>query len=161
MKIAPKINKNGLYIEDNIVDDTFSGIVPFYAPLQESRDHQQVQGISEISKEEQSEIAGYTVGIPVTPGLYLPKFDLEGWNSREEGDARDPSSYWMEGLTKEEIEELTRPHPQEANPLDLLGEELAFMKLQNIEQQQTIATLGEELSAAKLEVIGLKGVQVL
>ena len=160
MKAVPKVNKNGLYIEDTIVDDTFSGVVPFYAPLSDSREPGQAQEGSEILEEVQPEITGYTVGIPVTPGLYLPKFDLEGWNLRQEGEVRDPSSYWMEGLTKEEIEELTNPHPQEANPLDLFGEELAVMKLQNIEQQQTIATLGAELSAAKLEIIGLKGVPV-
>ncbi|WP_068782249.1 hypothetical protein [Paenibacillus sp. GM2] len=158
MKAAPKVNTDGLYTEDTIVDDIFSGVVPFYEPLQDSKGNEQVQGSLETSAGEQPTIAGYTVGIPVPSGLYLPKFDLEGWNSQEEGEARDPSSYWMEGLTKEEIEELTTPHPQEANPLDLLGEELAFMKLSNIEQQQMIATLGAELSAAKLEIIDLKGV---
>jgi len=160
MKAVPKINKGGLYIEDTIVDDTFSGVVPFYAPLSELREYEQDEGSSADPSEIQPEIAGYTVGIPAPPGLYLPKFDLEGWNSREEGETREPSSYWMEGLTQEEIEELTKPHPQEATPLDLLGEELAIMKLQNIEQQQTIATLGAELSAAKLEIIDLKGVRI-
>ena len=160
MNLVPKVNTDGLYIEDTIVDDAFSGVVPFYAPLSEPRESEQDEKSSVDPSEIQPEIAGYTVGIPVPPGLYLPKFNLKGWNSREEGEERDQSSYWMEGLTKEEIEELTKPHPQEANPLDLLGEELTVMKLQNIEQQQTIAALGAELSTAKLEIIGLKGVQV-
>ncbi|MED4953418.1 hypothetical protein NYE69_01475 [Paenibacillus sp. FSL R5-0527] len=31
MKAAPKIGLDGLYIDDAIVDDAFSGVVPFYA----------------------------------------------------------------------------------------------------------------------------------
>lgn len=30
MKAVPKVNTNGLYLEDTLVDDTFSGVVPFY-----------------------------------------------------------------------------------------------------------------------------------
>lgn len=160
MKAVPKVNIDGLYIEDTIVDDVFSGVVPFYALLSEPRESEQDEKGSGDPEEIQPEMAGYTVGIPVPLGLYLPKFDLKGWNSREEGEVKDSSSYWIEGLTKEEIEELTKPRPQETNSLDLLGEELAVMKLQNIEQQQAIATLGAELSDAKLEIIGLKGVPV-
>lgn len=31
MKAVPKVNTDGLYTEDALVDDAFSGVVPFYA----------------------------------------------------------------------------------------------------------------------------------
>ncbi|MBJ8191067.1 hypothetical protein JDS79_30165, partial [Bacillus cereus] len=32
MKVVPKVNTDGLYLEDEVVDDAFSGVVPFYTP---------------------------------------------------------------------------------------------------------------------------------
>ncbi|MDP4095480.1 XkdW family protein [Paenibacillus sp. P96] len=40
---------------------------------------------------------------------------------------------------------------------ELLGRQLAQMKLQGIQQQTTISALGQELAAAKLEIINMKG----
>lgn len=37
MKAVPKVNISGLYLEDELVDDAFVGVVPFYASL-ETRD---------------------------------------------------------------------------------------------------------------------------
>lgn len=151
MKAVPKVNTDGLYIEDTLVDDAFYGVVPFYAdPPETETDIEAV--------DEQPEIAGYIVGVPVPQGLYRPRFDLLAWEAREEDEQTDPSGYWTEGLSPEEIEALTKPQPVEPTPTDLLGEELTAMKLQNIQQQQTIGALGAELAATKLEVIKLKGV---
>lgn len=182
MKAVPRVDLNGLYTDVTLVDDAFYGVVPFYAPLLESEPELPPEtdgaAVDEPEEEAEPEIAGYIVGVPVPQGLYLPRFDLAAWEAREEDDLSDPSSYWAEGLTPEEIEELTKPQPQEPTPTDLLGEELTAMKLQNIqqqalvgsmgselattklttiEQQQTIASLGSELAAAKLEIISLKG----
>lgn len=33
MKAVPKVNTDGLYLEDELVDDTFSGVVPFILHL--------------------------------------------------------------------------------------------------------------------------------
>ncbi|WP_405154780.1 hypothetical protein [Paenibacillus sp. FSL K6-0108] len=41
---------------------------------------------------------------------------------------------------------------------ELLGAELAQLKIQGMQQQQMISSLGAELAAAKLEIINLKGV---
>lgn len=40
---------------------------------------------------------------------------------------------------------------------DLIGQQLTQVKLQAIQQQQMISSLGAELAAAKLEIINLKG----
>lgn len=40
---------------------------------------------------------------------------------------------------------------------ELLGQQLAQMKLQGMQQQQMISSLGAELAATKLEIINLKG----
>ncbi|GGF86961.1 hypothetical protein [Paenibacillus aceti] len=177
MKAVPKVNTDGLYIEDTLVDDAFSGVVPFYADPPETETDIEA-AVDEEEEETEPEIAGYIVGVPVPQGLYLPQFDLAAWEAREEGEQTDPSGYWSEGLSAEEIEELTKPQPQEPTATDLLGEELTAMKLQNIQQQalvgsmgeqlvqsklegiqqqQTIGALGAELAATKLEVIKLKG----
>lgn len=47
------------------------------------------------------------------------------------------------------------PHPP--SPTDVLGAELASLKLLGISQQQTIDALGVQLTSAKLEIIKLKG----
>jgi hypothetical protein len=40
---------------------------------------------------------------------------------------------------------------------ELLGQQLTDMKLQTMQQQQSIENLGAELAAARLEIIALKG----
>ncbi|MGN7167966.1 hypothetical protein ACTHSJ_19070 [Paenibacillus cellulositrophicus] len=180
MKAVPKVNTDGLYIEDAIVDDTFSGVVPFYADPPDPDPIEEPQVDPENEEEPQEpEIAGYIIGVPAPPRLFHPRFDLAAWEAREDdGLLVKPADYWHEALTPEEIEELTKP--PEPTELDRIGAELAGMKLQtidqqsvissmgaelaqtklqSIDQQQTIASLGSELAAAKLEIIQLKGGQ--
>ncbi|QDY85862.1 hypothetical protein FQU75_22400 [Paenibacillus polymyxa] len=93
MKAVPKVNTNGLYLEDELVDDTFSGIVPFYTPSsptlsdtnQQLDTHRFADSSSSTTDGTSSEniLAGYTVGIPVPPGLYHPRFDIQGWLAYE------------------------------------------------------------------------------
>ncbi len=33
MKVVPKVNTDGLYLEDELVDDAFSGVVPFLCSI--------------------------------------------------------------------------------------------------------------------------------
>lgn len=79
-KAVPKVNTDGLYIEDTLVDDAFSGVVPFYADPPALEPELPLETDSEATEEPEEEtepeIAGYIVGIPVPPGLYLPRFDL-------------------------------------------------------------------------------------
>ncbi|KAF6565907.1 hypothetical protein G9G63_06995 [Paenibacillus sp. EKM202P] len=93
MKAVPKVNTNGLYLEDELVDDTFSGIVPFYTPSsptlsdtnQQLDTHRFADSSSSTTDGTSSEntLAGYTVGISVPPGLYHPCFDIQGWLTYE------------------------------------------------------------------------------
>lgn len=140
MKAVPKVNTEGLYIEDTIVDDAYSGVVPFYAPepitLPKTDDTEQPE-------ETDLEIAGYIVGVPVPQGLYRPRFDIAAWEAREEGDTSD-QSYWVEGLTAEEIEELTTPQPQEPTELERL-------RVENTELKLAIAELAEANENDKTE----------
>ncbi|MGO4949649.1 hypothetical protein [Paenibacillus sp. DRB1-1] len=93
MKAVPKVNTDGLYLEDELVDDAFSGVVPFYAPSSLTlSDTDQQQDIYVLTADKSSAIdetnsenipAGYTVAIPVPPGLYHPRFDIQGWLAYE------------------------------------------------------------------------------
>ncbi|WP_336077310.1 hypothetical protein [Paenibacillus sp. 203] len=93
MKAVPKVNTDGLYLEDKLVDDAFSGVVPFYAPsslILSDTDQQQDIYVRTTDKssaidEENTETspAGYTVGILVPPSLYHPLFDIQGWLTYE------------------------------------------------------------------------------
>ncbi|MCP3744263.1 hypothetical protein [Paenibacillus sp. A3M_27_13] len=93
MKVVPKVNTDGLYLEDELVDDAFSGVVPFYTPSsltisdtsQQLDTYQLIDSSSSTIDGTSSEsiLAGYTVGIPVPPGLYQPHFDIQGWLTYE------------------------------------------------------------------------------
>ncbi|MNH66519.1 hypothetical protein D3C73_185520 [compost metagenome] len=180
MKAVPKVNTEGLYIEDTIVDDAFSGVVPFYAPLPEPAllEHGQESPSEQDGEDEEleREIAGYIVGLPVPQGLFMPRFDLVAWEDREEGDTSD-QSYWVEGLTAEEIEELTTSQPQEPTEIEILTTQMEEVIIQNnkqqefidsaeseinhvkfvsYEQQQTISTLGSEQIKNDLSTLDLK-----
>ncbi|KZE81471.1 hypothetical protein AV545_08240 [Paenibacillus jamilae] len=93
MKVVPKVNTDGLYLEDELVDDAFSGVVPFYTPSSATlSDTNQQLGIHQLADSSSSTTdgtssesipAGYTVGIPVPFGLYHPRFDIQGWLAYE------------------------------------------------------------------------------
>lgn len=152
LKAVPKVNTDGLYIEDVIADDAFSGVVPFYADPPAAELPPETDNESAEQLEDDPQADGYVVGVPVPAGLYLPRFDLKAWNK---DNSMDPATYWTEGLTPEEIAALHPP--AETTPTDLLGAELTAIKLQNIQQQAVVSALGAELVAAKLEIIRLKG----
>jgi hypothetical protein len=93
MKAVPKVNTNGLYLEDELVDDAFSGVVPFYTPssptLSDTNQQLDTHRLADSSSSttdvtsSASIPAGYTVGISVPPGLYHPRFDIQGWLTYE------------------------------------------------------------------------------
>lgn len=181
MKAVPKVNRGGLYIEDTLVDDAFSGVVPFYAEIVPQAptdpDESEQEPTPEDEQPEETpepEIAGYIVGVPVTPGLFRPRFDLDGWQSyrdavdaaldefqqayeewatlpeEERGGMPHVESppmpdLWIEGLTPEEIEEITRPQPQEPTELERLQAE-------NMELKLALTELAEAQEADKTEM---------
>ncbi|WP_339248255.1 hypothetical protein NST58_13125 [Paenibacillus sp. FSL R10-2796] len=163
-KAVPKVDLNGLYIEDVEPDDSLIGVVPIYAqPVQEEAP--ELPGDEEIEDEPDAleepeqprEIIGYLVGIPLPTGLYHPRFDLLTWDAYQdavleaqsdyadelhdwrerwaEGEEQgpvpvytpptQPDNLWIEGLTPEEIAELTKPGEQtEVEKLKLENEAL-------------------------------------
>ncbi|MEC0180221.1 hypothetical protein P4H61_01740 [Paenibacillus peoriae] len=144
MKAVVKVNKDGLYLEDELVDDAFSGIVPFYVPSsltlsdtdQQQENYKLTDNNSSAKNEANSENipAGYTVGIPVPPGLYHPRFDIQGWLAYEaEYDEkltqRDPTTFWSEGLSAEAIKELTREAEQQSSEADQLKQRIADLEV--------------------------------
>ncbi|KJD40004.1 hypothetical protein QD46_11915 [Paenibacillus polymyxa] len=191
MKAVPKVNTNGLYLEDELVDDTFSGIVPFYSPssptLSDTNQQLDTHRLADSSSSTidvtspESIPAGYTVGIPVPPGLYHLRFDIQGWLTyeaeyaenlleaqkafdqlnnesqalfqkqhdewqnkpeNERGDEpvysaqtftvperRDPATFWSEGLSEEEIKELTQKAEQQPSETDQLKQRIADLEV--------------------------------
>ncbi|MEC4566784.1 hypothetical protein L8C07_12580 [Paenibacillus sp. CMAA1739] len=151
MKLVPKVNTDGLYLEDELVDDAFSGVVPFYA--------ESVGEQGDIVAPEKPELVGYTVGVPITtPGLYKPKFDFAAWKAYESAvyeaqeayisalddwqakgrvaeeqpvyiAPKQPDNLWTEGLTPKEIAELTKPATPEPSETVLLRQRLSDLEL--------------------------------
>ncbi|MEK5086841.1 hypothetical protein MKY98_07885 [Paenibacillus sp. FSL M8-0228] len=152
MKIVPIVNTDGFYIEDELVDDAFNGVVPFYTqPDNTDQD--------EDTEPKTPELVGYTVGVPLTtPGLFKPKFNLavwemyqaavyeaqeayvqalhdwqaKGWAAEEQPvyvAPKQPDNLWTEGLTPEQIAELTKPATPEPNETDLLRQRLSDLEL--------------------------------
>lgn len=156
MKAVPKVNTEGLYIEDELVDDAFSGVVPFYAePEPVMFDPDQAEQVSTPNKDEEDaeqEIAGYLVGVPVPAGLFHPRFDLVAWEAYQDNVQEVPqeslSKLWEEGLSQEVIEELTKPQPEEPSELDLLKQRLAESEAEN-------KRLAEESNANQLALMEL------
>ena len=61
------------------------------------------------------------IGLDVEPaqGLYKPKWSGE-ISEDEEGNITVGEGEWVEGATQEEIDELTKPQPQEPTELEVL-----------------------------------------
>lgn len=155
MKAVPKVNTDGLYLEDELVDDAFSGVVPFYAepePVVFDPDQAQQPEAPEDEEEVEQEIAGYLVGVPVPSGLFHPRFDLAAWEAYQDT-VQDVAQetfpdLWVEGLSQEEIDELTKPQPDEPSELDLLKQRLAESEAEN-------KRLAEESNANQLALMEL------
>ncbi|WP_339787048.1 hypothetical protein NSQ38_03220 [Paenibacillus sp. FSL R7-0313] len=139
MKAVPKVNIYGLYLEDELVDDAFAGVVPFYADPEpvvfdpEAPEQPVEPDVPEDDEEEvEREIAGYIVGVPVPAGLFRPRFDLAAWEAYQDADPQESfPELWIEGLSQEEIDELTKPQPEEPSDLEKLKQENILLKAQN------------------------------
>lgn len=191
MKAVPKVNKEGLYLEDTLVDDTFSGVVPFYSNMEQgildvlTTAESVTQPKGESPNEPETNISGYIIGIPVTPGLFRPRFDLAAWNAYESAVSAAQDSFqqalskwqalpdeqrgdmpvlespaqpifWVEGLTPEEIEELTRHQPVEPNELDRLGSEMVTRELEALELRQQNEAQGAQIVGLELRLLSLE-----
>lgn len=188
MKAVPKVNIDGLFLEDELVDDAFTGVVPFYAPepeLPPETDPAPEDAPEQPEDDPEPEIAGYIVGVPVPPGLYLPRFDLDTWQtyqnavtaaeadyraayaewaSQPEDELGEPPVFvppkqpelWTEGLTPEEIAALHPP--AEPTEIELLQADVADIRVQTEQQQEQIETAGAELERVKSDGADVKQV---
>lgn len=191
MKAAPKVNIDGLYLEDSLVDDTFSGVVPFYSNMEQGTPDilTTTEGVTKAEGESPNEsepnISGYIIGIPVTPGLFRPRFDLAAWNAYQSAVSAAQDSFqqalsewrelpeeqrgdmpvlestpqptlWIEGLTLEEIEELTKPQPEEPNEVDRLGTEMVARELEAMELRQQNEAQGAQIVGLELRLLSLE-----
>jgi hypothetical protein len=121
VKEAIRIDLDGFYVEPELVPLDTNGVTEIYEP--------QLTGPGEGEEPEQPELVltGYRVAIPVTQGLYRPKFDLVAWElynvpqeyERDEvGELvldeydqpipipKPEVQFWIEGLTQEELDEI-------------------------------------------------------
>ncbi|MEK5277697.1 MULTISPECIES: hypothetical protein [Paenibacillus] len=167
-KAVPKVDLNGLYIEDVIQDDSITGVVPIYAQPEpeeapELLEDEEIKDELDVPEEPEQprEIIGYLVSIPLPTGLYHPRFDLLAWDAYQdvvleaqsdyadelhdwreqwaEGEGQgpepvytppiQPDNLWVEGLTPEEIAELTKPG--ELSEIEMLKKENMLLKAQN------------------------------
>lgn len=127
MKAVPKVDANGLYIEDVIQDDAFSGIVPFYTdPI-----------------DTESSVVSYLIGTVVPSGLYQPKWDLK-------------NEQWVEGLTQAEIDSLKElSNSQPATNLTQMQQELTNTQLALADTFEQLATSQQETTNLQLAVADL------
>lgn len=191
MKAVPKVNNDGLYLEDTLVDDTFSGVVPFYSNMEQgtpdvlTTTEAVTKAEGEPPNEPGSNISGYIIGLPVTPGLFRPRFDLAAWNAYESAVIAAQDSFqqalsewhalpeeqrgdmpvlvsppqpglWIEGLTPEEIEERTKLQPAVPNELDRLGAEIVNRELEALELRQQNEAQGAQIVGLELRLLSLE-----
>lgn len=109
MKAIPFVDQQGYFVEDVLVtSDSFTGAM----------NHAKV--------DKEPAIMGYAVGYPVPAGLYKPRLDVARLIAKYSDDAQkwpDGSdadlarSFWIEGLTPEEISEINKPVLTEADKI--------------------------------------------
>lgn len=162
MKAVPKVNTDGLYLEDELVDDAFNGVVPFYAGAEQQPELNPETDLSETVEAEEGqnpEIAGYLVGVPVPGGLFRPRFDLEAWEAYQalkDGTQEQFLDLWVEGLSQEEIDELTKPQPMNPSEMDKIGEQLVQRELEALELKQQNEALGAQIVGLELRVLSME-----
>ncbi|WP_440117172.1 hypothetical protein [Paenibacillus sp. QZ-Y1] len=136
MKAVPKVNTDGLYLEDELVDDAFVGVVPFYAePEPVVFDSEATEQPAAPEEKAVPEIAGYLVGLPTPTGLFRPRFDLTAWEAYQTALETDSQAgfpeLWVEGLGQDEIDKLIERTPQEPSELDSLQQRLVEAEAKN------------------------------
>ncbi|WP_028547048.1 hypothetical protein [Paenibacillus taiwanensis] len=121
MKEAIQINLDGFYVEPTLVADSVTGVFPIMG--------------SEVESAEQQVLIGHTVAVEVPPGLYKPRWDFE-------------LAKWVEGMDQKEIDVLQN-NVSTMTDTEVIGRELAQLKLKAMQQQNEIQALKNELVQAK------------
>lgn len=171
MKEARIIDMDGYMFDVSLVDDSVTGVIPIYEQ-------------SQLGNEEEPQdpvLVAYTVAVPVTPGLYKPRFDfaawdayqeavidyqeaLEAWAGSDEGtpmptSTADISTCWIEGLTPEELDAIKNAVPPKSTE-DKLEESLALVAQlrQEIAVQKDINAANSADFMALVDYLAEKGV---
>lgn len=154
MKEAIITDQDGLLVDVTLVDDSETGYLPIY----------ETPGVPE--SDEQPELLGYRVAVPVPAGLYKPRFDREAYDEHQEGlgeyvaavaaweamqeDERgeqplrpEAPAFWIEGLTPEEIEAL-QPGPPEPSPVHRIEQ----LEAESTSTMLAVAEVYEEQAAS-------------
>lgn len=135
MKTAAQVDTQGFFQEDVIRDISFYGIEPVEKKVLKGD-----PGLGTVETE--VVVVGYVIGEPVPQGLFMPK-----WNFEEE--------VWEEGLSSEEIEEITRvPEPQPTE-LDLLGQQLVNVEIRSLDTAHATDRIGQQADNIELEIMSL------
>ncbi|GGJ11570.1 hypothetical protein [Paenibacillus hunanensis] len=103
MTVLPKVDDQGYFVEDIEVLGVQKGVTNHFTTSVDPA------------------IRGYIVGYPIPEGLFKPRLNVEqltkeyGSNDATKWyDGSDPDKampYWVEGLTPEEIKEITKEQP--------------------------------------------------
>ncbi|GIP35520.1 hypothetical protein [Paenibacillus sp. J2TS4] len=142
MKEAIITDIDGYMKDVTLVADQVTGVFPIFGPIEPEEYDPEPQVAPKAFNEERDEgtapdnnvLIGYTVAVPVPPGLYQPRFDLEAWRAAQLTEQSPSSSvnltqFWVEGLAQEEIDEL-QSQPQSLETVDRLAQlEAAFASL--------------------------------
>ena len=177
MKEAIIVDTNGFFQNVELVpNDTFGVFSIYETPAaSETEDEPPVESPEPV-------LVGYRVAVPVPPGLYWPRFDVEGWRDavaayetsleeyRKAMAVYDPESgepepqppapvdlhaFWVEGLTPEEIEAI-RNAPKIPSEIDIIGEQLVQRELEVLELQQQNSIIGQALVEKDLQILDLQ-----
>lgn len=163
MKEAIITDLDGYMKDVTLVADHVTGVFPIMEPVPASNELEPMEFLDEAEEAKEpakpeAVLIGYTVAVPVPPGLYKPRFDLEAWQAavsqyeqdlierqQEVGQGNGEAStetpplspspidlmqFWVEGLPPGEIEEL-RSQPQPHSTEEKVEQlEAAMAKLQ-------------------------------
>ncbi|MEC0212632.1 hypothetical protein ABEX47_13010 [Paenibacillus ehimensis] len=138
MKEAIIVDVDGYMTDVTLVADNVTGVFPYYyQPKPSVRVKEDIEG----SRQPISEIIGYVIAVPVSAGLYRPRFDFSAWEKLSKSELngngepgrinfkKSPEdNLWVEGLTSEEIDIIhnhsKRPSKEEKQELETLGDKL-------------------------------------
>ncbi|SDR81185.1 hypothetical protein SAMN05444162_0098 [Paenibacillaceae bacterium GAS479] len=166
MKEAIITDLYGLFIDVEIVNDSETGYLPLFAP-------------DDPYDDKPAQMTGYRVALPVTPGLYRPRFDRTAYDLHQAAEVahaaamvawltlpeeeRGPEpvdpiapAFWVEGLTPEEIAALqpTLPEPTaEQLRISQLETDNAMLLLQQAEAESRLQKSELDQAALLLQLV--------
>lgn len=135
MKTAAQVDIRGFFQEDVIRDMSFFGVEPIESRVATSNPD---TGVNEIA----STIIGYVIGEPVPQGLFMPKWNFD-------------DGVWEEGLTAEEIAEVTKEPEYVPTELDVLGQQLVAVEIMALDNAQASDMIGQQAVHMELEIMSL------